>query len=81
MSGARTKAACDRAAQDAHRPFLPIPRTRTLAQEVLLQDAKAMQAEHIPEATPTFTLDRFVAEARAEMGEARWAELNREWDA
>lgn len=30
---------------------------------------------------PTFTLDRQIAEARAEMGEARWAELNAEWEA
>lgn len=29
---------------------------------------------------PTFTLDRQIAEARAEMGEARWAELNKEWE-
>jgi hypothetical protein len=29
---------------------------------------------------PTYTLDRQIAEARREMGEARWAELNKEWD-
>lgn len=29
---------------------------------------------------PTFTLDRQIAEARASMGEARWAELNKEWE-
>ena len=31
------------------------------------------------ESTPTFTLDRQIAEARASMGEARWAELQKEW--
>jgi len=30
---------------------------------------------------PTYTLDRQIAEARALMGEARWAELNKEWEA
>lgn len=29
---------------------------------------------------PTYTLDRQIAEARAEMGEERWAELNKEWE-
>lgn len=29
---------------------------------------------------PTFTLDRWIAEGRAEMGEERWAELNAEWE-
>lgn len=28
---------------------------------------------------PTFTLDRFIAEGRAEMGEAKWQKLNQEW--
>jgi hypothetical protein len=30
---------------------------------------------------PTYTRDRQIAEARALMGEARWAELNAEWEA
>ncbi len=30
---------------------------------------------------PTFTLDRQVAEARREIGEARWQQLNAEWRA
>ena len=32
------------------------------------------------EAEPTYSLDRQIAEARAFMGEARWAELNAEWE-
>ena len=31
------------------------------------------------ECEPTFTLDRQIAEARQEMGEDRWAELQAEW--
>ena len=30
---------------------------------------------------PTYSLDRHIAEARQSMGEARWAELNAEWEA
>jgi len=29
---------------------------------------------------PTYTLDRDIARARREMGEARWAQLNAEWE-
>lgn len=29
---------------------------------------------------PTFTLDRQIAQARREMGETKWHELNREWE-
>jgi len=32
-----------------------------------------------PESTPTFKIDRVIAEARREMGEARWQELMKEW--
>lgn len=32
-----------------------------------------------PEWTPSNTMNRQVAKARREMGEARWAALNREW--
>lgn len=31
------------------------------------------------EATPTFTLDRQIEQARREMGEARWRKLNSDW--
>lgn len=34
----------------------------------------------VPECEPTYTLDRQIAAARAEMGEQRWAELNAEWE-
>lgn len=33
----------------------------------------------VPEFMPTMTLDRQVAQARKDMGEAHWAELNAEW--
>lgn len=33
----------------------------------------------IPECAPNFSLDRQIAQARREMGEARWAQLQREW--
>ena len=43
----------------------------------------AMRRAHlkwaVPEYEPSFTLDREVARARAEMGEKRWNELNAEW--
>ncbi len=29
---------------------------------------------------PTYTLDRQIAQARREMGEARWKQLMAEWD-
>lgn len=37
--------------------------------------------ERLPEYFPTLTLNSHVAEVRARVGEARWAELNREWEA
>lgn len=40
--------------------------------------------EHLgntPSCMPTFTLDRQIAQARREMGEARWAQLDAEWNA
>lgn len=36
--------------------------------------------ERTPEWMPTLTMDRQIASARKRMGEARWAELNAEWD-
>lgn len=33
----------------------------------------------ITAAEPTFTLEQQVAQARREMGEARWQELQRQW--
>ena len=38
-------------------------------------------AEPRRECDPTHSLDRQIAQARQEMGEARWAELNAEWGA
>ena len=36
-------------------------------------------AEPVQEWTPTYTLERQIAEARARMGEERWQELQEEW--
>lgn len=33
-----------------------------------------------PSNAPNFSLDKQVAQARREMGEDRWAQLNREWE-
>lgn len=43
--------------------------------------ADAMQPTWVPEHTPSYTLDRHIAEAKRCMGPERWAELNREWEA
>lgn len=37
------------------------------------------RADRIAEHAPTFTMDRQIAEARAEMGEEAWARLNADW--
>ncbi|MES2272538.1 MAG: hypothetical protein V4533_16820 [Pseudomonadota bacterium] len=37
--------------------------------------------EPTPEYNPNFSLDRQIAEAKAEIGPERWAELQAEWDA
>ena len=34
-----------------------------------------------PSVVPNFNLERQIAKARADMGEERWAELNKEWEA
>ncbi len=35
--------------------------------------------DEISEQVPAFTLERHIAQARAEMGEAKWQRLNAEW--
>ena len=52
------------------------PRLRTLA----ACDASAAR-EFVPEHTPTYTLERQIAEARERMGEERWQEMQKEWEA
>lgn len=42
--------------------------------------ARQIEATFVPECTPTYTLERQVAEARALMGEAKWQRLMAEWD-
>ena len=48
----------------------------------LKQQARIMSAviETVPEWAPTYTLDQAVREARQEMGEERWQQLNAEWE-
>lgn len=41
---------------------------------------RSVFAEPVAEWTPTYTLDRQIAEARERMGEERWQELNAEWE-
>lgn len=36
--------------------------------------------DELTEQVPAFTLERHIAQARAEMGEARWGELMAEWN-
>ncbi len=36
--------------------------------------------ERAPEHSGSFTLDRHIRRARREMGEAKWQQLNREWN-
>lgn len=36
--------------------------------------------EFIPDGEPTYTLDRQIERAKAEMGAAKWARLNAEWE-
>ena len=41
----------------------------------------SVEAERRREYDPTYAMDRQIAQARREMGEARWAELHAEWEA
>lgn len=43
--------------------------------------ARQIEATFVPECEPTFTLERQVAQARRDMGEARWNQLQAEWNA
>lgn len=38
-------------------------------------------AEPVAEWAPTYTLERQIAEARERMGEERWQEMQKEWEA
>lgn len=42
--------------------------------------ADKIAATYVPEATPSFTLERHVRQAREQMGEARWTQLMAEWE-
>jgi len=54
------------------------------AQEARLLEAADKDArfrfDPTPENAPNYSLDKRIAQARREMGEARWAELNKEWE-
>lgn len=39
-----------------------------------------LREQDAPEWLPTFTLDSQISRARHEMGEARWNQLNSEWE-
>lgn len=41
---------------------------------------KATMQDAAPEWMPDFSLDRKIASARRQMGEAKWAKLNKEWE-
>lgn len=43
--------------------------------------APQIEAAFSRECEPTYRLEELVAEARRDMGEARWAALNAEWNA
>lgn len=51
------------------RPFVPFQ----------IRHGSASQTDDLPPVEPTYTLDRQVARARRQMGEKRWAELQKEW--
>lgn len=53
--------------------------TRALAEDRAFNARIDAIMSGVPEFMPTMTLDRQVAQARKDMGEARWAELNAEW--
>lgn len=57
--------------------------TRTAQHARLLATAQREAAEAAwgNECAPTYALNKHVARARREMGEARWAELQKEWEA
>lgn len=60
---------------DATAPSEPWVASNLDAEETLF----GRDLDELAEQVPPFTLDRHIAAARREMGEARWAELNREW--
>lgn len=55
--------------------------SRFLAEDRALNSRIDSIMSEVPEFMPDFSLDRQVAQARRDMGEARWAELNAEWGA
>lgn len=65
MKGQRTQHACHKAS------------TRELHDAVWNRQSNEPRRE----CEPTYTLDREVAQARADMGDAKWARLQAEWGA
>lgn len=56
-------------------------RTRTMAACIASVEADRRAFNGDPEWMPTLAMNRQVAQARREMGEARWNKLNQEWEA
>lgn len=42
--------------------------------------AASQEGQPVAEHQPNFTLDQSIKRARQDMGEARWAELMKEWE-
>lgn len=58
-----------------------LSRQRARIAERMDAQIKADPFAYAAEWTPTFTLDRQIADARESMGEDRWAQLRAEFDA
>ena len=43
------------------------------------EDLLAEIEDYLADCEPTYTLDQQIAEARSEMGEAKWHQLGKEW--
>lgn len=52
---------------------------RMAAYRAALEGTWNRQSQPVRECEATYTLDRQIAAARAEMGEAEWRRLNAEW--
>jgi hypothetical protein len=81
MNATRTRAACFDSVQAEmiERLFSPNAGQQNPRRERKERRPEPQQ-ERSPEWMPDFSLDRQVAQARREMGEARWNQLMKEWD-
>lgn len=79
MTRTRTEHACHVAAAEAHRPFAPAASALEYIGLVTGRDPIKPPPPVDAQTYRTVGLDRQIARARREMGEARWAQLNAEW--